>query len=104
LKRAPAISLKRAPCVHTRRVPRVRGREIVLDDALEAPQLPPGIEYLRGVHLWTLAEMAGNFSQVPDLYAEYNRTCPAVALPNFLSALSVLLAKGVLRNEGVANR
>lgn len=102
LKRAPAISLKRAACVHTRLVPRVQGREIVFDDALEAPQLPPGVEYLRGVHLWTLTEMAGNFSQVPDLYAAYNRTCPAVALPNFLSALSVLLAKGVLRNEGVS--
>jgi flavin-dependent dehydrogenase len=102
LKCAPAISLKRTPCVQTRRAPRVQGREIVFGDALEAPQLPPGIEYLRGVHLWTLAEMAGGFSQVPDLYAAYNRTCPAVALPNFLSALSVLLAKGVLRNEGVA--
>ena len=88
--------------MQTQRVPRVHGREIVLDDAFTAPQMPPGIEYLRGVHLWTLAEMAENFSQVPDLYAAYNRTCPAVALPNFLSALSVLLAKGVLRNEGVA--
>ena len=102
LKRAQSIRLKRAPCVHARRVPRVRGREIVLDEALAAPQLPPGIEYLRGVDLWTLVEMAENFSQVPDLYAAYNRACPEVALPNFLSALSVLLAKGVLRNEGVA--
>jgi flavin-dependent dehydrogenase len=102
LKCAQSIRLKRAPCARARRVPRVRGREIVLDDALAAPQLPLGIEYLRGVDLWMLAQMAENFSQVPDLYAAYNRACPEVALPNFLSALSVLLAKGVLRNEGVA--
>ena len=78
---------------------RVNGREIVFGEALASPQLPDGVEYLGGVHLGTLVEMAEGFSQVPDLYAAYNRTCPEVGLPNFLSALSVLVAKGVLRNE-----
>jgi len=77
----------------------VDGREIIFGEALTAPGLPDSVEYLGGVHLGTLVEMAEGFSEVPDLFAAYNRTCPEVGLPNFLSALSVLVAKGVLRNE-----
>lgn len=102
LKRASAIRLRRASCVRMQPVPRINGREIVLGEGLSAPGIPRGVEYLQGVHLWKLAEMAEGYSQVPDLYAAYNRACPPVALPNFLSALSVLLAKSVLTNEGRA--
>jgi len=99
LKHASTIKLRRAPCVHKRKVARVDGREIIFGEALTAPGLPDSVEYLGGVHLGTLVEMAEGFSEVPDLFAAYNRTCPEVGLPNFLSALSVLVAKGVLRNE-----
>jgi len=102
LKRASAIRLRLSSRVHMQPVPRINEREIVLGEGLTAPGIPRGVEYLQGVHLWKLAEMAEAFSQVPDLYAAYNRACPPVALPNFLSALSVLLAKSVLTNEGRA--
>ena len=100
LKRASAIRLRRASCVHMQPVPRISGREIVLSESLTAPGIPSGVEYLQGVHLWKLAEMAELYPQVPDLYEAYNRACPPVALPNFLSALSVLVARNVLTNEG----
>ena len=99
LKSAPAIRLRRTAGVRPQAVPRISGREIVLGEGLLAPGIPRAVEYLEGVHLWKLTEMAEGFSQVPDLYAAYNRTCPPVALPNFLSALSVLVAKNVLMNE-----
>jgi flavin-dependent dehydrogenase len=102
LKRAKAIRLRRASCVHMQPTPRISGREIVIGEGLSAPGIPTGVEYLQGVHLWKLAEMAEAYSQVPDLFAAYNTACPPVALPNFLSALSVLVARNVLTNEGHA--
>ncbi|HLJ45310.1 MAG TPA: NAD(P)/FAD-dependent oxidoreductase [Bryobacteraceae bacterium] len=100
LKRAPRIQLRRAENVHKAALPRICGNEIVLAEGLAAPGLPAEVEYVHGVHLWKLAEMAEGFGDVSDLYAAYNRACVPVALPNFLSALSVLVAKNVLRNEG----
>ncbi len=100
LKRAPQIRLRRNTCVHRTHVPRISGNEIVWGEGLAAPGVPAEIEYLHGVHLWTLAEMAEGFCEISDLYAAYNQACVPVALPNFLSALSVLVAKNVLRNEG----
>ena len=102
LKSAPAIRLRRTAGVRAHVVPRISGCEIVLGEGLLAPGIPRAVEYLEGVHLRKLVEMAEGYSQVPDLYAAYNRTCPPVALPNFLSALSVLVAKNVLMNEGRA--
>ena len=99
IRRAPAIRLRRSSGVQPQAVPRISGREIVLGEGLLAPGIPRAIEYLEGVHLWKLAEMAESYSQVPDLYAAYNRSCQPVPLPNFLSALSVLVAKNVLMNE-----
>ena len=44
-----------------------------------------------------LAELAPRFTQVPDLFDAYNRAGPAVPLPDFLTALSTLVAKGILK-------
>jgi hypothetical protein len=51
---------------------------------------------LGDVNLVRLAEIAGQHTQVPDIFDAYNRTCTPVALPNFLAALATLVAKGVL--------
>ena len=56
------------------------------------------IRFLRGVDLPKLVAMAPGHIQVPDLFETYNRACEPVALPDFLGALSVLLAKGILEN------
>lgn len=55
-----------------------------------------GMQFYRNVSLPTLADLAESFRQVPDLFEAYNRTCPPVSLPDFLGALSFLLARGIL--------
>ncbi len=68
---------------------------MVLEDVLVGPDLP-GVRFLGGVDLPVLVGMAAKYRQVPDLFEAYNRICPPVELPNFLGALSVLLAKEIL--------
>lgn len=99
LRAAPAIRLRPAPGLHRLRLPAVRGRRIVLDEHLASAALPDGVRFLRDVDLPPLVEMAGKHDQVPDLYQAYLDRVAAVSLPDFLGALSVLLGKGMLRNE-----
>ena len=61
--------------------------------------MPSGLRYLRGVDLQRLLEMSGDHSQVPDLFEAYCRIDKAVVLPDFIGALSVLLARGMLVNR-----
>jgi len=83
--------LKRQPSVRLRRIRQIEpqaaivGREIVMQDAM-----------LGDVNLVRLARIAERHTQVPDIFEAYNRTCTPVALPNFLAALSTLIAKKIL--------
>ena len=102
LKRSPSIELRPTDQACTEKRPAILDREVILEDQLVADSLPTGaagIRFLRGVDLPALVNIAGNCSQVPDLFDKYNRTYQPVILPDFLGALSVLLAKGILRNE-----
>ena len=45
-----------------------------------------------------LVVIAVSYSQVPDLFEAYNRSAYPVTLEQFLWVLSVLIAKGALRN------
>ncbi len=99
LKQSPAIRLRRADDVRTEKRAAIQGREVVLKDALVSPAMPSGVRFLEGVNLLRLVEIAGNYRNVPDIFAAYNCTTPPVGLPNFLGALSLLLAKRVLKNE-----
>jgi len=96
LKRKSAIRLRRAESVRTESKPAIEGREIVLRDALTTPGLPAPLDYFENVDLPRLVEMAEHHTQVPDLFEAYNHACRPVALPNFLAALAMLLAEGVL--------
>ncbi|PYU93327.1 MAG: hypothetical protein DMG08_10430 [Acidobacteria bacterium] len=62
--------------------------------------MPGGVRFLGNVNLPRLLKIAAGYNQVPDLFDAYNRLCPPVEIPNFLGALSVLLAKGILTNQG----
>jgi len=99
LKQSPAIRLRRAADVRTEKRPAIQGREVVMEDALVSPAMPSGVRFLDGVNLVRLVEIAGNYRDVPHMFEAYNRTAPPVGLPNFLGALSLLLAKRVLKNE-----
>ena len=102
LRRAPSIRLRPTPAARTTTAPAVVGREIVPDASLSIAAGEAGavtIRYLRGVDLPALVAMAGRRTQVPDLYEAYGRSHPPVELADFLGALSVLLGKGLLRND-----
>jgi hypothetical protein len=98
LKQAESLSLRQSNNVRRIDLPIVRGNRITLTPHLTNAAFPHGIRYVRDVDLLKLAELASGFAQVPDLYEAYNRSAPPVALPDFLGALSVLIAKGVLEN------
>ena len=102
LRRAPSIRLRRTSAARPTTVPAVEGREIVAAPSLSLDAGSAGtlaIRHLRGIDLPALAAMAGDHAQVPDLYAAYRRSHAPVELPDFLGALSVLLGKGLLRND-----
>ena len=96
LKRKSSIRLRRAEGVRMELRPAIEGREIVLRDALTMPGLPAALDYFENVDLPRLVDMAAHHTQVPDLFEAYNRACRPVALPNFLAALAMLVAEGVL--------
>lgn len=85
LRRKPSIRLRRTS-VPLKPQAAIEGNEIVLRDAM-----------LGEVNLLRLSQIAEQHSQVPDVFEAYNRTCPPVALPSLLAALSTLIAEGVLR-------
>lgn len=98
LKEADRICLRPGPGVGREVRAGVEGHEIVPRDALVAPGLPPGLQFVQGVDVVRLVEMAADFSTVPDLFDGYNRGSQPVELPNFLGVLALLLANDVLRN------
>ncbi len=99
LRQAARIDLRPTDQVRTIRRPAIQDHEVIMEDQLVAswPQAA-SIRYLRGVDLPKLVNMAPGHTQVPDLFETYNRACEPVVLPDFLGALSVLLAKGILEN------
>ncbi len=103
LRQAPRIDLRPTAQVRTMRRPAIRDNEVVMEDQLVAswPQAA-SVRFLRGVDLPKLVDMAPGHTQVPDLFETYNRACEPVILPDFLGALSVLLAKGMLENRATA--
>jgi flavin-dependent dehydrogenase len=76
------------------KAPRVHGCEIVIDDAL--PIGGSATRFAAGVDLVALGQVAVAHDSVPAMYDAYQRTLGVVELPAFLSALSLLLAEGLL--------
>lgn len=83
--------------VRQRRRPTVRDDRVVLEDHLVLPAFPQGVRHLRNIDLLRLIELAPRSRQVPDLFDSFVRHVAPVPLPDFLGALSVLLAQGALR-------
>lgn len=70
----------------------VRGHEIATMPALALDGARP-IRFLRDIDLVRLAEMAPQFSQVPDLYDTYCRTVASATIADVLAALAFLIAR-----------
>ena len=93
-KAAASVELRLADRLPLERRPIVRGREIVLEDALEG-----GLRFVGNVDLLELARIAPRHRQVPDLFEAYCRDCAPVPLPSVVSGLSLLVAKGILHER-----
>lgn len=98
LRARPSICLRTTDAAVPVLRPAVRGREIVFDDHLVLPGWPDGIRYLRGVDFVELVGLAPLESDVGLLYERYAREHAGVTLPDFLGALSVLIAQRALRH------
>ena len=99
LKASPGIRLRAAGTPGFTEEPTVEGNRVVLERRLLVPGWEAGVRHLRGVDLPALVEMAPGFDQVPDLFEAFAARHEGVTLPDFLGALSVLIAKGVLENR-----
>jgi hypothetical protein len=99
LKQSPVLELSLSNAIAIKQCPLIRDCEIVLDQALSLPEAPDGIRFLAGVDLLRLGEMACHHRQVPELFDTYCSTYGTVPLPSLLGTLSVLLARGVLKER-----
>jgi flavin-dependent dehydrogenase len=96
LRARRSIRLRRGEGVEARQKARIEGREVVLGDALAAPGSGEALDFVANVNVSRLVEIAPQHRQVPDLFEAYNRAAAPVELPHFLTALSTLLAAGIL--------
>jgi len=96
MKAHPDVAFSAGAAVRVEHRPIVRGNEIVLEDRLFVPDLPDGVRFLRDVDVVTLLALVRDHRGVPSLFDAYNRRSPPVALPDFLGALSVMTALGML--------
>jgi flavin-dependent dehydrogenase len=96
MRRRTSIALRASPGVQRVERPVVRGDRVALEEHLVVPAFRDGVRYIRSIDLATLVALAPAYEQVPELYAAYNRAAPPASLPDFLGALSVLVAKGLL--------
>ena len=92
----PSIALRPSSVVQRVNRPTVRGDRVTLEEHLVVPAFRDGVRYLRNIDLLKIVTLAPEHDQVADLYAAYNRAAPPAPLPDFLGALSVLVAKRML--------
>ena len=101
LKNSAEIALTPGNGLEIERWPGIAGREVVLEERLGLETSAIGrvaVRFVRNVDLPALVRMAGHLRHVPDLFEAYNERYPPVILPDFLGALSLLLASGALIN------
>jgi flavin-dependent dehydrogenase len=89
----PGATLRREPC------PIVRGHAIVMEERLSSDAGTAGLRFLRDVDLIGVLTLAPDHDQVPAWFEAYNRRFPPVALPDFLGAVSVMVAFGLLEDS-----
>lgn len=76
--------------------PIVRGNTIAIEPAAPCVGDAVPLRYFRGVDLVSLTALADGVSDVPALFDRYCVRHAAVALPDFLAALSLLVASDVI--------
>lgn len=99
LRAARVLRLRPSAGMRRVRRPTVEGGEVVLGEHLASRHSPLGIRHFRGVELPALLDLAGSCPGVPELFEAYGRARRPVPLPDFLFALSMLLALGMLEHQ-----
>jgi flavin-dependent dehydrogenase len=102
LKEQPAIALRASPALRREPQPVVRGNQIVIEERLASEACPGGFRFVRDVDLAGVVALAPSHDQVPSLFEAYNRRFPPVGLPDFLGALSMLVAFDLLEDSGAS--
>ncbi len=101
LRASPGVRLEAAPTLRRVRRPTVQGRRVVLEERLASPAVPAGLATVRGVDLPLLVSLTPEHGDPGGLFEAYAAVRGAVPLPDFLFALSVLLAADMLVNAAV---
>ncbi|MEX2570092.1 MAG: tryptophan 7-halogenase [Gemmatimonadota bacterium] len=96
IRQAPQLRLRLGPAVERVKKPTVAGRRVVFEEHLTSRAAPGAVRYLGAIELPRLLELAPRYSQIPELYEAYSRGSSPAPLPDFLRALSALLAFGML--------
>jgi len=99
LRAGPTGRLRPANGVRIEARPGIEDREVLLRDAVVGHE-GGAVRFVRGVHAPTLLRLLDRHPHVPDLFEAYTRQHPPVGLPDFLRALSFLVARRLLSNEG----
>jgi len=97
IRRSESLRVDRGEDARIEPRPTVSGCEIVLEDRLVSDDGGAAVRYAHDVDLLALIDLAPSYSQVPDLFAAYQRRAGPVALPDFLAALALAVARGWLR-------
>jgi flavin-dependent dehydrogenase len=99
LRARGSLHVVTGPDVRFARRPVVRGNQIEMEDHLLLPDWPNGLRFLRNVDLVALVRLAPACHDAGEMYEIARRSAPEITLPDFLGALSVLVANGSLRHE-----
>ena len=86
---------------HTRFVerPAIHDNRVVLEARVTTPELASGLRFVRNIDLVEIVRAAPDHDQVPDLFEAYCGRHGPTPLPDFLGALSLLIARGVLAHS-----
>jgi flavin-dependent dehydrogenase len=97
LRDRPRVRLEADPLLPRVQRPVVRGNVVVPVPHVLLHGEHEAVRYLRSIDCLELLEVAATSDDVGAMYARYARRAGPVPLPDFLGALSVLVAKGALR-------
>ena len=96
IRGSESIELSRAPDLTIADRPAVSGSEIVMEPRIVTSSDLAGIRYIADIDALALIELAPHHRHVPDLFDAYNRRHAPVSLPDFLTALATVVARGFL--------
>jgi flavin-dependent dehydrogenase len=97
IRRRPALAVRMATGVPRVSHPMIEDDLIVVRSHFLFPGLPVPLRYLRNVDLVSLADLAPEHDDVPELHAAYRRAGGGGDIPDLVGALAVLVGKGALR-------